>query len=61
MDIPKLVDSCCAYIAIIFKQSTEKELEDKFCIDLKITQEEEAELKEEYAYIFEMDRNRYAE
>lgn len=61
MDIPKLVDSCLAYITIVFKQSTEKELEDKFGIDLKITEKEEEDLKEEYSYILKMDKNRYAE
>lgn len=59
MDIPKLVDSCCAYIAVTFKQSTRKELEDKYGIDLNMKPEEEDELKKEYAWVLDIDKNRY--
>lgn len=39
--MPKLVDSCCGYIAITFKKATDKELEDKYGLNLDITAEEE--------------------
>ena len=55
MDIPKLVDACCAQIAIIMKTSTQKELEDKFGIDLNMTLQEEDDLKKEFSWAMEMD------
>jgi hypothetical protein len=61
MDIPKLVDSCCAYIAILFKSSTDKELAGRFGADMTITPAEEEELKQEYAWVLDIDKNRYQE
>ena len=60
MDMPKLVDGCCAAVAVIFKSATQQQLSDKFGgIDLNMTEEEEEELRKEYAWVTEIDKDRY--
>ncbi len=61
MDIPKLVDGCCAQLAIILKTSTQQEISDKFGIDLNISEEENEALKKEFAWVMEIDKNRFLE
>lgn len=57
--MPKLVDGCCAMIAVILKTQSEKYISETFGADFKMTQEEEDQLKEEYPFVKNMDRNRY--
>eukprot|EP00347_Sterkiella_histriomuscorum_P015683 403356090 len=59
LNMPKLVDGCCAKIAVIFKTAAEKELTERYGPDFKLSQEEEDQLKEEYPFVKNMDRNRY--
>lgn len=61
MNIPKLVDACCGYIAYIFKTNMDDELKDIYKgVDCsKITEDEEKELREEYKQVLSMDKNKY--
>lgn len=62
MDMPMLVDRCCAQIAIIFKSATSKEISDRNGgINLKMSREEEEQLRKEWAWIEDIDRDRYNE
>ncbi len=51
MDIPKLVDSCCAQIVVLIKGSSDAKLEEEFGIPMNMTTQEEQELKEDFSYV----------
>ena len=61
MNMPKLVDSCCAYIAYLFKTAEDKELKEQMPgVDLsQMTSKEEEELREEYEWVLNIDKNRF--
>ncbi|CDW78406.1 glycoprotein fp21 [Stylonychia lemnae] len=58
LDIEKLIDGCCAQIAILLKKNTQQQLESELGVSLTMTREEEEQLKEQYKDVFK-DENRY--
>ena len=45
------MDSCCGYVAMIFKQCTDKELAAKLGVDINISPQDEERLKQEYPWV----------
>jgi len=59
--MPKLVDSGCAMVAVILRSHSNDAFKEKFGINIDMTIEEENELKKKYAWVLQIDKDRFKE